>query len=134
GPAAAYLPVGLAFRWVAVGFDPELQARLLRRARVHVAKVEPVGLTVDLEEAARCERTLDDPLDVDLARAARADPPAGEMPDAVDVGVLHGLEHALGRPVLRRVVHRGDDPVEPCELVLRHVDLAGRADARLEPP
>ena len=99
---------------------------------MHIAQVEPVGLSVDLEEAARLERSLDHTRNVDVARAARADAPAGEMADAVDVRVLHRLEDTLGRAVLGCVVHRRDDPVEARELVLRHVDLAVRPDVRLD--
>jgi len=54
---------------------------------MHVAQVEPVGLPVDLEEAADLEGLLDDASDVDVARPARADAPAGEMADAIDIRV-----------------------------------------------
>src|SRR5205814_8398359 len=73
-----------------------------------------------------------DPLDVDVTRAARTDPASRQMADAVATGIVHRLEHALGRPVLRRVVDRGDDPVECGELVLGDVDLAVRPDVRLD--
>ena len=77
--------------------DDELQPRLLRGPCVHVTQVEPVGLAVDLEHGPGLERALDHALDVDVARRARADPAAGEVADAVDVRVLHRLEHTLGR-------------------------------------
>ena len=50
----------------------------------------------------------------------------------VDVRVLHRLEHALGRARVGRVVHRGDDPVEQREILVGDVDLAVRADVRLD--
>ena len=54
------------------------------------------------------------------------------MPDAVNVRVLHRLEHALRRPILGRLMNGGDDPVEAGELLLRHVDLAARPDIRFD--
>src|SRR5262249_42373443 len=51
--ADAELDVALRPDLMRVGGDYELEAGLLRRARVHVAQVEPVGLRVDLEERAR---------------------------------------------------------------------------------
>ena len=62
------LDVVLRADLVAVGVDDELQPRLARRARVHVAQVEPVRLRVDLEERLRLERLLDHALEVDVDR------------------------------------------------------------------
>ena len=63
---------------------------------------------------------------------ARADPAAGEVADAVDVRVLHRLEHALGRSRVLGLVDGGDDPVEQREILLGDVDLAVHADVRLD--
>ncbi len=68
------------------------------------------------------------------SRGPRAsDPATREVPDAVHVRVLHRLEHPLGRADVGRVVHRRDDPVEQREILVRDVDLAVRADVRLDP-
>jgi len=99
---------------------------------MHVLQIETIGLAVDLEEAADLERLLDHARDIDVARPTRADASAGQVPDAVHVRVVHRLQHTLGRPVVRRVVHRRDDPVERGQFVLRHVDLAVRADVGLD--
>src|SRR5437763_3737980 len=126
------LEVRLRANLVAVQGDDELQAGLLRRARVDVAQVEAVRLPVDLEERACLERALDHPLDVDVACRTLRDPAAREVADAVDVRVLHRIEHALGRTRVRRVVHRRDYPVERREILVCHVHLAARADVRLD--
>src|SRR5579859_4329501 len=126
------LEIRLRADLVPVRGDDELQSCLLRGPRVDVAQVEPVRLAVDLEEGARRERALDHPPDVDGARRALRDPAAGEVADAVDIRVLHCLEHPLGRPRVGCVVHRRDDPVEQREILLRDVDLAVRADVRLD--
>src|SRR4029079_11180181 len=97
---------------VSVGRDDELEPSFLRSASVDVPQVEPVRLAVDLEQRAGLEGTLDHALDVDVAWGPLPDPPAGEVADYVDVGVLHRLEHALGRTRVGSLVHRGADPVE----------------------
>src|SRR5436309_2446133 len=61
------LEVRLRANLVAVRGDDELQAGLLRRARVDVAQVEAVRLAVDLEERACLERPLEHPLEGALA-------------------------------------------------------------------
>ncbi len=97
-----------------------------------VGEIEPVRLPVDLEEDAGLERLADHALDVDVPRAARADPPSCEMTNAIDIRVLHRLEHALGRAVLLRLMHGRDDPVELLQILFRDIDLAVGADVRLD--
>src|SRR5579862_109937 len=126
------LDVTLGPDLVRIGVEHELESRLLRRARMDIAEVEAVRLAVHLEKRPRGERALDDALDVDVARRALVDPPPGEVADAVDIRVRHRLEHALGGAVVRRVVNRRDDPVEPSEILVGHVHLAVRTDVGLD--
>src|SRR4051812_1439064 len=97
--ANAEFHVALRADRMRVGVDDELQPGFLRRARVHIAQVEPVGLPIDLQEASDLDRLLDHALDVDRPRPANADPPAGQMADAVDIWIVHRLEHALCRAI-----------------------------------
>ena len=62
-----------------------------------------------------------------LMRAAR------EVADAVDVRVLHRVQHPLGRVLVEARVHRGHHPVELREHLVGDVELAVGADVHLDP-
>ena len=77
-----------------------------------VAHVEPVRLRVDLERGPGLDSPRDDLLDVDGRTVALEEPPPGEVPDAVDVRVLHRVQDPLRRAPVEGRVQGGDHPVE----------------------
>src|SRR5438445_6491148 len=111
------LEVGLRADLMTVGGDDKLQSGLLRGTGMDVAQIEPVRLAVDLEEGARLERPYDHPPDVDVPCRALRDPAARAATAAVDVRVLHRLEHTLGRARIRRLMDGRNDPVEQGEIL-----------------
>ena len=118
---------------VRIGRDRDPDACLAREPGVRVAHVEPVGLRVDLERRPRLDGVRDDTLDVDRSAVALQQPSTREVPDAVDVRVVHRAEDPLGRAAVERRVERRDHPVELGERVVVHVERAVGADVHLDP-
>src|SRR5262249_6244451 len=81
---------------VRVAVDAHGNAGLGGQAGVYVAEVEPVGLRVDLERGPGRGAAPRHPLHVDLRTRPTRPPSPGPLADAVDVGVLDGLENPLG--------------------------------------
>src|ERR1700694_2975522 len=92
---------------VRVARDDDLPPGLARESRVRVAEVEPIWLRVDLQERPRLERLLDDALEVDVGGSATVQLASGQVPDAIDVRVLHGGQYAF-RQVPAKA---GGDPI-----------------------
>ena len=99
---------------------------------MHVAEIEPVGLTVDLEGGSGLDRACHDALDVDVRTGPPVELATREVTDAVDVRVVDGGEHALGRVPVERRVERGHDPVQLGEDRVVDVDRAVGPDIRLD--
>ena len=57
----------------------------------------------------------------------------GRMPDAVDVRILHGVEHPLGRLAREARVQRRDHPLARGHVLVRQVERRVRADVDLDP-
>ena len=117
---------------VRVRRDRDPDARLARQARMRVAHVEAVGLGVDLERRAGLDRVRHHPLDVDRRAVTLQQPAARQVPDAVDVRVVHGADDPLRRAAVERGVQRCDDPVELRKNCVVDVERSVRADVHLD--
>jgi hypothetical protein len=76
--------------------DGHLCVLVSGHVRVHVVKIQPVRLRVDLECAPTIPSGRDDLLHVDIGGLALADQPPSRVRDDGDVGIFHRPQQAVG--------------------------------------
>jgi hypothetical protein len=83
------------FRGVRIGVDHDRDTQLTRAPDVHIVKIEPVRLGVQLDGDAVLRGCLKHRLDIDVVRFAPVDQATRRMRENVDAGLRDRADHAL---------------------------------------